>query len=138
LARSRASLLLALLCARVAREEPFVLEPLPQFEVVLDERAGDPEPYGSRLPGHTAAGNGCQDVKLIGGFRQNQRLANLGSQSLGWKERFEGSAVDADRAAAGPKKHAGGGRLASPGSIVLDCCHVYATSSLDGFCAACG
>src|SRR3954470_1452956 len=42
-ARSLLAVLLALLDARVARQESSLLEPLPQFDVVLDQRPRDPE-----------------------------------------------------------------------------------------------
>src|SRR6476619_5153899 len=49
LARSGHTVLLALFRARVAREEPFVLECLAEFGVVFDERARDAQPDGAGL-----------------------------------------------------------------------------------------
>ena len=37
-------------CARVARQEPRLLEPLPQLDVVFDERPRDAEPQRAGLP----------------------------------------------------------------------------------------
>src|SRR5262245_20130005 len=69
LARSGHAVLLAFLRARIAREHAFVLQPLAQFEVVLDERAGDAEANRAGLAGHAAAGDRREDVELVGGFR---------------------------------------------------------------------
>ena len=68
----------------------------------------------------------------------DERLADLGAERFGGEERFEGPAVDADGPGAGAEEHAGGRRLAAPGSVVLQLLPRYATSSLEGFCAACG
>src|SRR5207245_5262738 len=122
----------------VARQQSFILQALAQLEVVPDERARDAEPHRARLPRHAAAGDGREDVELIGGFRQNQRLTDLSPQRFGRKERFKRSTVHADGPGPGPKEDASGGGLATSGSVILHCCHVYATSSLEGFCAACG
>src|SRR6185503_2074454 len=73
LTRPRHAVLLALLRARVARQEAFHFELLSQFEVVLHQRPGDPEPDGPRLTGHAAARHGGEDVELIGGFGEDQR-----------------------------------------------------------------
>src|SRR6185503_10167176 len=115
---------LAFLGARVARQHAFVLEPLAQLEVVLDERAGDAEPHRAGLAGDAAAGDGRQDVELVGGLGEDERRANLGAKGFGGEEGFEGAGVDADRAGAGPEKHAGGRCLAPTGCVVLRCCHV--------------
>src|SRR4029078_12278945 len=49
LARSRHPVLLALFRARVARQEPFVLEHLAELQVVFDQRARDAEPHRAGL-----------------------------------------------------------------------------------------
>ena len=73
----------------------------------------------ARLARHAAAGHGRQDVELVGGFGQQQRPANLRAQRFGREERVERPVVDADGPGAGAEKHAGGGCLAAPGSVVL-------------------
>src|SRR5207249_4658332 len=55
LARSRHAVLLPLLGAGIAREEPFGLERFTQFGAVLDERACDAESHRARLSRHAAA-----------------------------------------------------------------------------------
>src|SRR6266545_2113737 len=67
-ARSSHSVLLPLLGARVARQQPFVLQLLPQLTVVLDQRARDAQTHRPRLPRDAAAGDRRQDVELVGGF----------------------------------------------------------------------
>ena len=75
--------LLALLGACVAREEPVFLERLAQLGVEHDERARDAEPHGAGLSGHAAAGHGRQHVELVGGLGHDERLLDLGAQRLG-------------------------------------------------------
>src|SRR4029450_6910517 len=55
---------------------------------------------------------------------EDERRANLHAKRFGGEEGFEGAAVDADGAGAGPEKHAGGRCLAATGCVVLRCCHV--------------
>src|SRR5512139_89698 len=106
LPRSGQPVLLALLAARVARQEPFLLQARPQLAVVLDERARDPQPYGAGLPRHAASGDRRIDVELVCRLGQQQRLLDLGAQRLGGEEVLELPAVDADRSGAGPEEHA--------------------------------
>src|SRR6476646_8192453 len=73
LARALLSVLLALLDARVARQEAFLLQLRPKLEVVLDERARDAEAQRARLASDAAAGDRRQHVELIGRFGQGQR-----------------------------------------------------------------
>src|SRR5262249_28074063 len=65
LARSGHSVLLALLGARVAREQPFGLQRLAQLGVVFDQRARDAESHGAGLTRHAAAVHRRQDVELV-------------------------------------------------------------------------
>src|SRR5688572_7664590 len=57
LARALLSVLLALLDARIARQEAFLLEPWPQLQVVFDQRARDAEAQGAGLARDAAAGD---------------------------------------------------------------------------------
>src|SRR3990167_5423704 len=122
--RSRHAVLLAFLGPRVARQQPFVLQLLAQLEVVFDQRARDAESHGACLPRDPAAGHGRQNIELVGGFREHERLANLGTERFGGEERVEGFVVDVDGPCTGPEKNAGGRCLASSGSVILHCCHV--------------
>src|SRR5688572_29290925 len=65
--RSRHAVLLAFLGARVARQQPFVLQSLAQFQVVLDERARDAESHGAGLPRDASARHRRQHVELVAG-----------------------------------------------------------------------
>src|ERR1043165_8278554 len=73
LARALLPVLLALLDARVARQEAFLLQLRPELGVVRDERAGDAEAQRARLAGGAAAGNGREHVEFIGRFGHGQR-----------------------------------------------------------------
>src|SRR5262249_37657353 len=124
LARSRHSVFLAFLRARVAREETLVFQALAEFRIVLDERTRDAEPHRARLARHAAPGDRCENIELVGCFGQKKRPPNLGSQRLSGEEGVEGPVVDADGAAARSEKNASGGCLAPSGAVILRCCHV--------------
>src|SRR4029079_2592996 len=83
LARALLSVLLALLDPRVARQEAFFLQPRPQLEVVLHERARDAEAERAVLSGDAAARDGREDVELIRRFGDGQRLLDLGTVRFG-------------------------------------------------------
>src|SRR5436189_1530267 len=138
LARSGHAVLLALLRARVAREEPFVLQTLAQLEVVLDQRARNAQTHGARLSGHAAAGHRRQNVELVGGLGEDERGPNLRAERFSREERFEGPLVDADGPGSGPKEHAGGRCLAAAGSVVLHCCQVTRPRALRVFAPRAG
>src|SRR3954454_24430240 len=146
-ARSLLTVLLAFLDPRVAGQEARLLQPLPQFDVELDQRPGDAQAQRPGLAGDAAAGDGRQHVELIRGFRPRYRLLDLRAQRLGGECLLDRFAVDDDAPGSGAEKNACGRRLAATGAVVLDscCCHVYATSRLllgfergRGFCAWCG
>ena len=71
--------------------KPCLLQPRPQLEVVLDERAGDAEAQRAGLAGDAAAGDGREHVELIGRFGQRQRLLDLGAERFGGEGLFERS-----------------------------------------------
>src|SRR5574339_1184229 len=125
LARPLLSVLLALLDARVARQESRLLQPLPQFDVVLDERPCDAEPEGAGLAGDAAAGDRREHVEFIGRFGDGQRLLDLGAERLGGEGLLDRLAIDDDAARAGAEEDAGGGCLAAARAVILNtCCHV--------------
>src|SRR4051812_1866873 len=72
-ARPSHPVFLALLGARVARQETFTLQRLAQLQVVLDERARDPQPHCAGLSGHAAAGDRGKDVELVCRLGEHQR-----------------------------------------------------------------
>src|SRR5262245_12508768 len=73
LARDIHTVLLALLGARIARQEPYGLELLAALAVVLDERPRDAESQGARLARHAAAVDRREHVELVGGLGQDER-----------------------------------------------------------------
>src|SRR5215510_4166983 len=111
LARASHAVLLALLGARIARQQPLGLELLAQLAVVFDECPCDAESQGPRLSRHAAAGDRREHVELIGGLGQHERRLDLRAQRFGRKERIERFAVDGDRPRSGAEEHAGGGCL---------------------------
>src|SRR5574341_1454916 len=68
------SVLLALLDARVARQEAGLLELDAQLGVVLAERSRDRVSDGARLGGHAAAVDRGYDVELVVRLRHRERL----------------------------------------------------------------
>ena len=105
--------------------KPGLLQPLPQLDVVLDERARDAEAKRAGLAGDAAAGDGGEHVELLGGFRDHQRLLDLGAERFGGEGLLDRLAIDDDAARAGPEENAGGGCLAAARAVVLNaCCHV--------------
>src|SRR5262249_29967654 len=124
LARALLSVLLPLLDARVARQEPFLLQLRPQLDVVFDGGAGDAEPQRAGLAGDAATGDGREHVEFIGCFGHGQRPLDLGAERFGGEGLLEGLAVDRQNPGAGSQEHAGGRRLAPAGPVILDsCCH---------------
>src|SRR5205823_691350 len=97
---------------------------LAQVAVVFDERASDTQTNRTRLPRHSAAVNGGEDVELVDGFCQDQWGFDLRPECFGAEELFECEMVDGDRPTARAKKHAGGRCLAATGSVILNYCHV--------------
>src|SRR5713101_4553097 len=63
-ARAALSVLLPLLHARVAREEPRLLQPGAQRRLELHQGPGDPVPHGPRLSRFAAARHVHEDVEL--------------------------------------------------------------------------
>src|SRR5207248_10581042 len=83
LARALLPVLLALLDARVARQEAFFLQPRPQLQVVFHQRAGDAEAQRAGLPGDAAARDRREHVELIGRFGDGERLLDLRAMRFG-------------------------------------------------------
>src|SRR5262249_32710740 len=145
LARPLLPVLLALLDARVARQEAFLLQLRPQLEVVLHERARDPEAQRAGLARDAAAGDRRQDVELVAGLGDGQRPLDLGAKRFGGEGLLDRLVIDGQNARARPQEHARRRRFATAGPVILDCCcHRYATSLLEptfsafGFCDSCG
>src|SRR3954453_5790135 len=132
LARALLSVLLAFLDPRVAGQEAFLFELRPQFEVVLDQRAGDAEAQRAGLAGDAAAGDRREHVELVGRFGQRERTPDLRAQRLGGEGLLERLVVDGQDPGAGSQENAGRRCLAPAGAVVLDCCcHVLRDLALD-------
>src|SRR5687768_16452049 len=100
------AVLLALLHARIAREETSLLEPLAQLEVEDLERTGDPVTNRAGLAARTAAVHRDDDVELVDRLRQRQRLLDDHLENFIAKVIVEGAAVDRDRTRSRTKVHA--------------------------------
>src|SRR6185436_17518154 len=94
------------------------LERLPELVVELQQRAGDPVPYGARLAGRPATAHIDGGIELAQRARELQRLADHHAQRLAREILLEGAAIDQDIAAAGLEPDAGDGGLAPAGSVV--------------------
>src|SRR6185503_14755401 len=138
LARASHTVLLAFLGARIARQQPRLAQRRPEFLVELDERAGNTEANRAGLAGDAAACRRREHVKTLHHLGDDERLANDETVSLGREARLERALVDGDGARSRAKKNACGRGLAPAGTVMLCRSQSYATSSLFGFCAACG
>src|ERR1044072_1164520 len=94
LARPLLPVLLPFLDARVAREEPGLLQPLPQLDVVLDQRARDAETQRPCLAGNAAAGDRREHIELLGRLGDGQRLLDLGAERFGGEGLLDRLAID--------------------------------------------
>src|SRR5690606_25702602 len=118
--------LLALDLAGVAGHEAGLAQVGLQRLVVLDQRAGDAQADRTGLAGGAAAGGGDDDVELVGRLGQLERLAHDHARGLTAEELVQRTAVDGDVARTLAQEHAGGGRLATAGAVVLSGSHRYA------------
>src|SRR5215831_3856726 len=82
LASALLAVLLALMLARVTGEEPKLLQLPAQFRVKLEQRTGDAELCGSRLPRRAATHSGDENIELVGGFSCEQGLLHDRSRRL--------------------------------------------------------
>src|SRR5688500_15523063 len=110
--------LLALLLARVAREEAAALELAAQVGVGLDERAGDAVAQRAGLGGRAAAVQRGHDVHARLVAHGLQRLADVALQGGTREVGVQLAAVDRVRAAAGSQDDARDGGLALAGGAV--------------------
>src|SRR5690348_1022888 len=92
------SVLLALLHARIAREETGLLEALAQLEVVDLQRARDAVADRAGLAARAAAVHRDDDVELVDRLRQRQRLLDDHLEHFVAEVVIERPAVDRDRA----------------------------------------
>src|SRR5262245_15798260 len=74
LAGAGPAVLLSLDLAWIARQEPCILQLAAQLRVVFQERARDAVAQRARLARRPAPAHADQDVELVGGLRDHQRL----------------------------------------------------------------
>src|SRR4051794_17377908 len=110
--------LLALLDARVARQEAAALELAAQVWVGLEQRAADPVAQRAGLGGDAAALHAGHDVHAVRVADRLERLADVALERRAREEDVERAAVDGVRARARQQNHAGDGRLALAGRAV--------------------
>src|SRR5690606_30231758 len=106
------SVLLALLLARVAREEPAALDLRAQRLVDADQGAGDAVAQRAGLARGAAAAHARRDVPARGLVDEVERLLHDRAQHLAPEVLVERAAVHQDRAGSGLHADAGHGHLA--------------------------
>src|SRR3989454_2901157 len=116
LPRSRSPVLLALHGARIAREEPRLLQWRPVLRIELGERAADPVPDGASLSREPAAADDHGDVHLVELLDHLERLLEDHLAGLAPEVLVEGAVVDDEFARAGLHPHPRDRLLAPPGS----------------------
>src|SRR5260370_29605953 len=117
LAGARLAVLLPLTRARIAGEEPRLLERLPQLVVEARDRAREPVTDGASLAGGPAALDGGEHVELADRVRDGQRLRDDHPQPLAREVGLERAPVDDDPPGAGLDPDARPGRLAPSGAV---------------------
>src|SRR6185312_2678147 len=117
LAGARLTVLLALLLARVPRQEARALDGAALLGVERDERARDPVAHRFRLGALAAARAGRPDVELVGRLDELERLAQDHARGLALEVIVDREAVDDDRSGAGLEPDAGDGGLALAGGV---------------------
>src|SRR4051794_24410875 len=118
LARLLEAGLLALLHARVAREEAAALELAAQVGIGLQKGTADAVTQGTRLRGHAAAVHAGDDVHARLVAHRLERLADVALQRRAREDLVERPAVDGVRTGARPEDDARDGRLALAGRAV--------------------
>src|SRR3954453_17486751 len=118
LARLLEAGLLALLHARVAREEAAALELAVQVGIGLQKGTADAVTQGTRLRGHAAAVHAGDDVHASLVAHRLERLADVALQRRAREELVERPAVDGVRTGARLEDDARDGRLALAGRAV--------------------
>src|SRR3954447_26819750 len=104
--------LLALLDARVARQEAAALELAAQVRIGVEQRAADAVAQRARLRGDAAALHAGHDVHAVRVADRLERLADVALEGRAREEDVQRAAVDRVRARAGKQDHAGDRGLA--------------------------
>src|ERR1700704_426166 len=80
LSRALLSVLLSFFDTRIARHQPGVLQRRTKVRIEFDQRTSNPMPNSTRLTRRATARNVDQNIKLVCGVRQLQRLADNHAQ----------------------------------------------------------
>src|SRR6185437_2050859 len=114
------AVLLALLHTRVARQQPFGLQCLPQFRIELNQGARHAHLHGVSLRGHPAAAHVRGYIEIRCHLRHRKRLLRRNPLLLGHEMLIELLAVDLPLTRARAKKAARNRRLAPPRAVILN------------------
>src|SRR6185503_121565 len=117
--------LLAFLDSRIARHESSVFERRTKVGIVFEQCSRDAVPDRARLSCWTTTGNVDDEIELVRGLSQLQRLTNDHSQCFVWKIPIERFVVNLDFARTGSQVNSGRCRFASPSSVILNFSHSY-------------
>src|SRR5438270_13230146 len=125
LARFLEPVLAALLRARVARQEAFLLQVAAKRGVGFDQRARDSVPHSAGLAADPAAVDRRNNVVAIDGARQAQRFGHDHLERRPGEVIFERAAVQREAARPRDDPHARNGLLATSGRAngLTQCCH---------------
>src|SRR5690606_21529829 len=87
--------------------------------VVLDQSASDAMTDGTGLTTDTATGNGNEDVELLDGLGQLQRLTHDHASGLAAEEGIQAAIVDRDVTSTRTQEYACGSGLATASAVIL-------------------
>ena len=105
-----------------------MLERRTKVGIVFEQSPRDAVPDRARLARWATAGNVDDEVKLICGLSQLQRLANNHSQRFVREVAIERFVINFHFARAGSQLNSGSCRFATPGSVILNFSHSYSSS----------
>src|SRR5262249_47864054 len=94
-----------------------------KVRVVFHQRAGNAVPDRSRLTRWTTTGHVNDEVELVRGLGQLQRLTNDHPQGFVGEVTIERFVVNLNFTSTGSQVNSGGCRFASPGSVILNFSH---------------
>src|SRR5678810_241576 len=97
----------------------------PKICVVLHQGSCDAVPDRSRLTRWTTTANVDDEIKLVRGLSQLQRLTNNHPQGFVGKVAIERFVINLNFTGAGSQVNSGRCRFASPGSVILNFSHSY-------------
>src|ERR1044072_8074016 len=118
--RALLSVLLALLDPWIAGHETSMLQSWTKVGVVFEQRSRDAVSDRSRLARWTTTRNVDNEIKLVRGLGQLQRLTNDHPQGFVGEIAIESFVVNLNFAGTGSQINSGRRRFASPGSVILN------------------